>query len=53
MSANPIHRWLEHYDFGKLDVKEAAANSIAEYDTKIAALERKVGQPALGIDVLK
>jgi transposase len=53
ISANLIHMWLEQYDRGELDVEEAAATTISEYEAKIAALERKVGQLTMEIDLLK
>ena len=51
--ANLIHLWLTQYDQGELNQEEAAANMIDEYETKIAALERKVGQLTMEIDLLK
>ncbi|WP_217349257.1 hypothetical protein [Polaromonas sp. C04] len=36
--------WLTQYDRGELSCKEAEASVVAEYEAKIAALERKVGQ---------
>ena len=44
---------MEQYDRGELDVEEAAATTISEYGAKIAALERKVGQLTMEIDLLK
>jgi hypothetical protein len=36
--------WLTQFDRGELDVEEAAATTNTEYEVRIAALERKVGQ---------
>jgi transposase-like protein len=53
ISANLIQLWLSQYDRGELNVEEAAATTISEYEAKIAALERKVGQLTMEIDLLK
>jgi transposase-like protein len=44
LSTNLLQLWLTQYDRGELTTKEAEASAIAEYDARIAALERKVGQ---------
>lgn len=41
-SANLIQFCLTQYDRGDLNEEEAAASVIAEYEAKVAALERKV-----------
>jgi transposase len=53
ISANLIQLWLNLYDNGELDREEAAASTIAEYEAKIAALERKVGQLTMELDLVK
>ncbi len=53
ISANLIQLWLSQYDRGALNVEEAAATTITEYEAKIAALERKVGQLTMEADLLK
>ena len=45
--------WLTQFDEGRLHTEEAEAVLISEYETKIAALERKVGQLTMEIDLLK
>jgi transposase-like protein len=53
ISANLVQLWLTQYDRGELDGEEVEATVVAEYETKIAALERKVGQLTMEIDLLK
>lgn len=53
ISANLIQRWLTQFDEGRLHTEEAEVVLIGEYETKIAALERKVGQLTMEIDLLK
>lgn len=45
-----IYNWIDHYDHGKYDNEPT---KIGAFENKIAALERKVGQQALEIDLLK
>ena len=45
--------WLTQYDRGELDAEEAAAATVAEYEASIAALERKVGQLTMELDLVK
>jgi hypothetical protein len=45
--------WLTQYDRGELDADEVEASVLAEYEAKIAALERKVGQLTMELDLLK
>jgi transposase-like protein len=52
LSANLIQFWLTQYDRGELDIDEVEASVLAEYEAKIAALERKVGQLTLELDLL-
>src|SRR5271170_717704 len=53
LSRNLIRLWMEKYEAGQLtdEVAESARN--AEYEAKIAALERKVGQLTMEVDSLK
>lgn len=44
LSPNLIQLWLTQYDRRELSTEEAEASVIAEYEAKIAALHRKVGQ---------
>ena len=53
LSANLIQLWLSQFDQGELNVEEAEASLIDEYEAKIAALERKVGQLTMEVDLLK
>jgi transposase len=52
-SANLVHLWLTQYDRGELDAEEVEATLVTEYEGKIAALERKVGQLTMELDLLK
>lgn len=42
LSANLVQFWLTQYDRGELGVEEVEASVLAQYEAKIAALERKV-----------
>jgi transposase len=53
ISANLIQLWLSQYDRGELNAEEAAATTISAYEAQIAALERKVGQLTMEVDLLK
>jgi transposase len=53
LSANLLQLWLSQYDRGDLNEEVAVASVVAEYEAKIAALERKVGQLTMEIDLLK
>jgi transposase len=53
LSSNLLQLWLSQYDRGELSSEEAAANMVDEYEAKIAALERKVGQLTMELDLLK
>jgi hypothetical protein len=53
MSANLIQVWLTQFDRGELNDEEAEASVIAEYEAQIAALERKVGQLTMQLDLVK
>jgi transposase len=53
LSANLVHLWLTQFDRGELDAEEVEATLAIEYEAKIAALERKVGQLTMELDLLK
>ena len=53
LSANLVQLWLTQYDRGELDLEEAEASVLADYESKIAALERKVGQLTMELDLVK
>ena len=53
MSTNLTQLWLTQYDRGKLSTEEAEASVITECEAKIAALERKVGQLTMELDLVK
>lgn len=44
LSAHLIQLWLTQFDRGELIGEEVEASLLAEYEAKIAALERRVGQ---------
>src|SRR5213083_714052 len=47
ISRNLIKIWVAKYEAGGLDSDTAAADVLADYETRIAALERLVGKLAL------
>ena len=53
LSSNLIQLWLTQYDRGELNGEEVEASVLADYEAKIAALERKVGQLTMELDLLK
>ncbi|TCL63274.1 hypothetical protein EV286_11788 [Rhizobium sp. BK251] len=53
VSANLIQLWLTQFDRGELNDEEAEASVVAEYEARIAALERKVGQLTMELDLAK
>lgn len=48
-----IQHWLRQYDAGELTGDVAEATVVGEYEAKIAALERKVGQLTMELELLK
>ena len=50
LSSNLIYRWMDQYDHGKLDNEPSEQGAL---ENKIAELERKVGQQAMEIELLK
>ena len=53
LSRQLIRVWVQRYEAGTLDEDAQAADLLAEYETKIVALERLVGRQALEIEFLK
>ncbi len=53
VSSNLIQLWLTQYDRGELNGEEIEASVLTDYEAKIAALERKVGQLTMELDLLK
>ena len=45
--------WIEKFEAGAFDEDQEAASSLRAYQAKIAALERKVGQLTMELDLLK
>jgi len=53
LAGSVIAHWLRLYDRGELSGDVAEATIVGEYEAKIAALERKVGQLTMEIELLK
>jgi transposase len=53
LSPNLIQLWLAQFDRGELNGEEVEAAMAVDYEAKIAALERKVGQLTMELDLLK
>lgn len=53
LSANLIQLWLTQFDNGELTGEEVEASMVIGYEAKIAALERKVGQLTMELDLVK
>lgn len=53
LSANLLQLWLTQFDRGKLTPEEVEASLVTDYEAKIAALERKVGQLTMELDLVK
>jgi len=53
LSANLIQLWLLQFDRGEMYDEEGSAETLVQYEAKIAALERKVGQLTMELDLLK
>nr|PZN73429.1 MAG: transposase [Pseudomonadota bacterium] len=50
---NLIRIWLTKYEAGEFNEEAAIAASLEEYEARIAALERKVGQLTMENELLK
>jgi transposase-like protein len=53
LSGNLIQTWLTRFDRGDLPMDGPDPVLVTEYEAKIAALERKVGQLTMELDLLK
>ena len=53
LSRTLIRIWVDKYEAGAFDEDAEAANTIQEYEARIAALERLVGKQALELEFLK
>lgn len=53
LSRNLIRVWVEKYEASAFDDDARAADTIQEYEARIAALERLVGKQALELEFLK
>ena len=53
LSRNLLSQWVRKYQAGQLTDEVVDAVRMAEYEGKIAELERKVGQLTMEIDLLK
>ncbi len=53
LSTNLIQLWLTQYDRGEFSTEEAEASVISEYEARIAALERKVGQLTMELEMVE
>ena len=56
LSSALVHSWLTQFDRGDMEAGAAQGSDavvIAEYEAKIAELERKVGQLAMELDLVK
>jgi transposase len=53
LAPNLIRIWVRKYEESALDDEVQAANVLHEYEARIAALERLVGQQALELEFLK
>jgi transposase len=53
ISRTLIRIWVKKFEAGAFDEDARAADLLAEYEAKIAALERMVGRQALEIEFLK
>jgi transposase len=53
LSAALIHTWLTQFDRGDTQMQSTDPVMAAEYEARIAALERKVGQLTMELDLQK
>ena len=53
LSPSSIRVWLAHYHGNEREMKKTDPSLLAEYEAKVAALERKVGQLTMEIELLK
>ena len=53
LSAALVHAWLTQFDRGDTQMQGTDPVLVAEYEARIAALERKVGQLTMELDLQK
>jgi transposase-like protein len=53
ISRNLIRLWVDRFQKGELSEELDQSAKIPEYEAKIAALERKIGQLTMEVDFLK
>ena len=53
LSRTLIRLWLEKYEVGAFDEEAEAADTLREYEARIATLERLVGKQAAELEFLK
>jgi transposase len=53
LSSALIHTWLTRYDRGDTEIPEVDPVVVAEYEARIAALERKIGQLTMELELQK
>lgn len=53
LSGNLLTLWLGQFDRGELSQEEVEASQVDELETTIAALQRKVGELTMQVDLLK
>lgn len=53
LSTNLVQLWLMPFDNGKLTGEEVEAAMVVDYETRIAARERKVDQFTMELDLFK
>lgn len=53
IGSNLLRLWLKKYKVGEFTEEAAVASSLEEYEARIAALERKVGQLTMENELLK
>ena len=53
ISRNLIRVWIAKYEAGEFDDEQVQGDWLAQYQTRIAELERKVGQLVMENDLLK
>jgi hypothetical protein len=53
LSRNLIRIWVQRFEAGALDEDAVAADLIEQYEARIAALERLVGEQALELEFVK
>ena len=53
ISRNLIRLWVDKFEKGELSEELEQSAKIPEYEAKIAALERKIGQLTMEVDLLK